>query len=144
MSNSMYLKTVAVVLMLFTNISKADFATPFTGINNKVGDISEAHGYVVALDPNTENCTHFLVIVMDDCMRHIVINATAKKNVVTQSLLGRPVIFKAKVIHRNENAQTKKMEIELEILSIQPLEEQKHPNQQTVPDPNSLPAGQRK
>jgi hypothetical protein len=120
-----YVTVLWAAILLFTNVSKADFATPFTEINNKVGDISEAHGYVAAKDPNAEDGTYFWVMVMDDCGRRVVINATAKKNVVTRSLLDKEVTIKAKVVSRKKNAKTQKMEIELEILSVRPLEEEK-------------------
>ena len=120
-------------ILFFTNVLEADFATPFVEVNNKVGDISEAHGYVVALSPNIEQCTHFLVIVTTDCEEHVVINATANRELITQSFLGKPVIIKAKVISRNENARTKKTEIELEILSVRPLEKQtRHDNKSKI------------
>jgi hypothetical protein len=105
-------------ILLFTNVLKADFATPFVEVNNKIGDISEASGYVISLDPNIEECTNFLVIVLNDCMEYVSIKATATKKLITQSLLGRPVIIKAKVINRYEDPKTKKVTIKLEILSV--------------------------
>lgn len=121
----LYVTIFSAAILLFTNVLEADFATPFVGINNKVGDISESYGYVVALDPNIGECTYFLVIVINDREQYVVINATAKKKLITQSLLGRQVIIKAKVVSRNEDSKTKKVEIKLEILSVRPLEKQK-------------------
>ena len=103
----------------------ADFATPFMEINNKVGDVSEAHGYVVALGDNVEECKYYLVIVGTDTMEHIVIKATADKNVVKESLVGRQAIIKAEVTARNEDTKTKRVVVQLKILSVRSSEEQK-------------------
>ena len=121
---SVYATIFLAAILLFTNVLEADFATPFVEVNNKVGDISEAYGYVVALSPNIEKCTHFLVIVIDDRMRPVGFYATAEKKLITQSLLGRPVIIKAKVVSREEY-RDKTKDIRLEILSVRPLEKQK-------------------
>ena len=96
----------------------ADFATPFVEINNKVGDVSEGHGYVVALGHKVESCKHFLVVVTTDCEEHIVLEATADNNVVKEPLLGRPVIIKAEVVDRKEDPKTKRATVKLKILSV--------------------------
>jgi len=103
----------------------ADFATPFMEINNKVGDVSEAHGYVVALGHKVEDCKHYLVIVTTDCMEHIVIKSTADKNVVKEPLLGRPAIIRAEVTDRKEDPKTKRVVVQLKILSVRSSEKQK-------------------
>ena len=77
-----YVTILLAAILLLTNVLEADFATPFVEVNNKVGDISEVYGYVIALSPNIEKCTHFLVIVTTDCMQHVVINATAKRGLI--------------------------------------------------------------
>ena len=72
-----YVTIFLVVTLLFNNVVEADFATPFMEISNKVGDISEAHGYVVSLNPDIEKSTRFLVIIGTDRKQHVVIKATA-------------------------------------------------------------------
>lgn len=120
-----YVTTFLAAILFFTNVSEADFATPFVEINNKVGDISEAHGYVVALSRNAEGCTSFLVIVATDEEQHVVINATARRKLITRAFIGRPVTIRAKIIKRSENSKNNKTEIELEILSVRPPGKQK-------------------
>ena len=112
-------------ILLIARGALADFATPFVEINNKVGDVSEAHGYVVALGHKVEECTYYLVIVTDDCMEHIVIESTADKNVVKEPLLGRPVIIRAEVTDRKEDPETKRVIVQLKILSVRSSEKQK-------------------
>jgi general secretion pathway protein G len=99
-------------------IAMADFATPFVEINNKVGDVSEAHGYVVALGHEVENCDYYLVVVTTDTREHVVLDATADKNVVKEALLGRPVLIKAKVVDRTQDPRTKRVLPKLHILSL--------------------------
>ena len=96
-------------------LALADYAAPFLEINNKIGDVSEAHGYVVAT--GHEDSTHFLVIVRTDTMEHIAIRATAGKDVVKESLLGRPVIIKAEVVDRKED-RDKRITVQLKLLSV--------------------------
>jgi len=116
-------RTVTTILILWVGlfggtIALADFATPFMEINNKVGDVSEAHGYVVALSHEVESCDHYLVVVTTDTMEHRVLDATADKNVVKEALLGRPVMIKAKVVDRTQDPQTKRVLPKLRILSV--------------------------
>jgi hypothetical protein len=93
----------------------ADFATPFADINNEVGDISEGHGYVVAL--GHENAKHFLVIVMTDTLEHVVVRATADEGVVKEPLLGRPAIIKAEVVDRRQDTDGR-VTVRLKVLSV--------------------------
>jgi hypothetical protein len=96
----------------------ADWATPFTDIHNQVGDVSTAHGYVVALS-HRENSKHYLVIVTTDTMEYVVIRATAEKNVVPPDFLGCQVIVEGKVTKRDEDEKTHQVTVELEILSVE-------------------------
>jgi len=102
----------------------ADFATPFVGIHNQVGDVSKARGYVVALS-NDENPSHYLVVVATDVETHVVIRATAAKNVVPPGLLGRPVIVEGKITKRDEDEKTRQVTVELEILSVERPEQKR-------------------
>ena len=52
-----YVTVFLAAILLYANILEADFAIPFE--ITKVGDISEAHGYVIAMDTNVEECTGF-------------------------------------------------------------------------------------
>ncbi len=106
-------------------LALTDFAVPLVEINNKVGNVAEIHGYVVALGHNVEDCKYYLVLVTNDRMEHIVISATADKNVVKESLLGRPVIIKAQVTDRKEDPKTKRVVVKLKILSIRSSKKQK-------------------
>jgi len=112
-----------VATLLIVRAGDADFATPFAGVNNEVGDVSEAHGYVVAMGPNVRDCKYYLVIVMTDCMEHVVMMATAEKGVVKESLLGRPVIVGAEVTGRKQDPKTKHVTVRLKILSLRPFGE---------------------
>ena len=111
--------------LLIVRDTLADVATPFMEINSKVGDVSEAHGYVVALGHKVEECRHYLVIVTDDCMEHIVVTSTADKNAVKEPLLGRPAIIRAEVTDRREDPKAKRVVVQLKILSVRSSEEQK-------------------
>lgn len=94
---------------------KADFATPFVGVNNEVGDISVTHARVVALGPNIEST--FLVIVMNDEIQPVVLWAKAKKGVIKESLLGREIRIKAVIT----KCGTESAKPEIEILQANPL-----------------------
>lgn len=107
--------------------SFADFATPFADIHNQVGDVSKAHGYVVALS-HRENSKHYLVIVRTDTMEYVVIRATAEKNVVPPDLLGCPVIVEGKTTKSEKNEKTGQVTVELEILSVDLPDRQKDTN----------------
>ena len=98
----------------------ADRATPFVETTRKVGDVSESYGYVVAQRPKVEECKHYLVIVGTDTMQHVVIRATAKKGMVKESLLGRPVMIKAEVTERKKDPKTERVTVQLKILSVKP------------------------
>ncbi|MDK1022235.1 MAG: hypothetical protein QGD90_11445 [Candidatus Hydrogenedentes bacterium] len=100
----------------------ADGPTPFVEINNKVGDISEEHGYVVALGHKVEDSEYYLVLVVTDTMQHVVINATAEKDVVKESLIGREVIIRAEVTESRLDPNTKQPVVKLRILSVRSLE----------------------
>jgi hypothetical protein len=106
---------------LFATPAFADWATPFVEINNKLGDVSESHAYVVALGADVETCDHYLVVVTTDCMEHIVIRATAEPGVVKESLLGRPVLVRGKVVERKEDSETGRVSVELQILEMKPI-----------------------
>jgi hypothetical protein len=93
----------------------ADFATPFVEINNRVGDVSTSHGYVMT--SGSEINPRFFVMVMSDTMQPVVLWATAKQGVVKESLLGREIVIKA-VVTKAGSRTTKP---ELEILSTKPL-----------------------
>lgn len=126
--NSAMMLMMAIMLsiafaLFVTPRAVADFATPFLQTADKVGDVSEEHGYVVALDLEMEDCKHYLVIVTNDNMQHIVIEATADKNVVKASLLGRQVTIKAQVAVREEDPDNKRVVLKLKILSVKPLKQ---------------------
>ena len=102
-------------VVCFISAARADFATPFVEINNKVGDVSTAHGYIVSL--GDENAKHFLVIVETDTAEYDTIRATAAAGIVPAQTLGRHVIVKAKVTDRREH-QDRRVTVELEILEV--------------------------
>lgn len=108
---------LVVTTLLVIGVARADFATPFVEIQNKVGDISEGHGYVVATS-NDKEPAGFLVIVLTDTMEHVVIRAKADPGTVKPSLLGRPVIVKAKITKRVEASGSKPPRVELKILNV--------------------------
>jgi hypothetical protein len=102
-----------------TQNARADFATPFIEINNNIGDVSDAYGYVVADDNNAAECSAFLVIARTDTMDYVVIKATANKGVVAESMIGRWVIIKAQVTNRQIDPKTNRIkEVLLKILSV--------------------------
>jgi hypothetical protein len=111
------IKAVAMVMMILSLASPAvhgDFATPFMEINNKVGDVSTAHCYIVAIS-HSFFPVH-LVIVDTDTSEHVVIKATVAREIVKTDLLGRPVIVKAQTV-----APTKSnYHTTLKILSMEP------------------------
>jgi hypothetical protein len=104
--------SMAWVILVGLAPCRADFATPFVGINNKVGDVGMTHGYVVIEGP-----ARFLVIVITDSMNHVVLRATAEKGVVKDSVLGREVRIKASVA----KAKTPGANPELKILAVEEL-----------------------
>jgi len=117
------IRTVTTIFILSVGLlggatAQADFATVFTEINNKVGDVSEAHGHVVALGHEVDSCHNYLVIVRTDTMQYVILNATADKSVVQGPLLGRPVMIKAKVVDQTQDQQTGRVLPTLRILSV--------------------------
>ena len=112
MRNYKMLLSMAWVILVGLAPCRADFATPFVEIHNKVGDVGMTHGYVVVEGP-----ARFLVIVMTDSMNHVVLRATAEKGVVKDSVLGREVRIKASVT----KAKTPNVNPELKILSVEGL-----------------------
>jgi hypothetical protein len=94
--------------------ARADWATPFAEINNKVGDVSEAHGYVVTTAENEDG--PFMVIVTTDTMQSVAILARADKSAVPVERIGRWSIIKAKVVKAPTGNQATDME--LQILSV--------------------------
>jgi hypothetical protein len=114
---------IGVAIVFYGRTTQADFATPFVEINNHVGDISEARGFVVARCNPVEECSHFIVIVSTDRLTFVTIGATAESDVVKNSLVGRPVIIKAEVIDDIENGKPKMYDQQLKILSVRAAEE---------------------
>ncbi len=106
-----------------SQIARADSATPFVEVNNQVGDVSEAHGWVVASGSKLEESDSFLVIVTTDTMKHVVIRATAEKGVIRESVLGRWVLVKAEVVERYGDPRTDPSKIKLKILAVETIEE---------------------
>ena len=109
--------------LLLTALSpcRADFATPFVEINNKMGDVSSAHGYVVAMGPEMDP-QYLWVIVRTDTFEHVVLRAAAKDGVVKESLLGRWVIIKAVITKAGVKTGAGRTRPELEILSVEPVQ----------------------
>lgn len=104
--------------VFFASRAVADFATPFRETTTKVGDVSEEGGYVVALGHEVADCNDYLVIVRNDNMQYVTIEATADKKVVKESLLGRPVIIKAQVTAREKDSNGMLVVLKLKILSV--------------------------
>jgi hypothetical protein len=68
--------------------------------------------------------SRFLVIVTTDTMGHVVLQATAKEEVVKESVLGREVRITARITKAG-SATTKP---ELEILHVEPLKSKVEPD----------------
>ena len=140
---SCFLKSTFFVILIFAGLffvsqsARADSTTPFLGINNQYGDISEARGFIVALSDDVENCKVFRVIVRTDKMELVMINAQADKGVVKESMVGREVFVKAKVALRVEKQDTEPY-IQLQILSVRPLKEKTSNDINTNKEPESI------
>jgi hypothetical protein len=123
------LKSILFVNLIFAGLffvnqkAIADLATPFVEVNNQVGDISEAHGWVVASGSTLEESDSFLVIVLTDTMDHVVLRAAAAKGLVREFVLGRWVLVKAEVAERYGDPRTDPSKIKLKILSVETIEE---------------------
>lgn len=111
-SKRLYSLLLLVCLLLGISPCNADFATPFAESHNKLGEVSTAGGYLVAMDSS-----RFLVLVGTDTLDHVVLNATAGKGVVGESLLGRVV----KITARITKAGSTGIRPELEILRVDPV-----------------------
>ena len=109
-------------IALCVGISLADFPTPFVEVNNQVGDVSQAHAFIVTLGPlASKTHEHYLVVVPTDFGEYVVIDAIAKKEIVKETLLGREIVLEAEVIERIEDSKTKHPKIKLKILSVVPI-----------------------
>ena len=93
---------------------KADFATSFVD-TGAVGEITEGRCWLAWTNGN-EKGDAFLVIVSTDTLQHMVLDATAKKGVIPESLWGRPIIVKAKIL-RMEYRSDGYLDMMLEVLS---------------------------
>lgn len=112
-TNSLGLMIAA--LLLLSSVASADFATPFVETKNKVGDISEGHGYVLAGE--SDDGPSFLVMVTSDTHQHLTILARAEKGIVPADLIGRPVVIKAEVVKAAEKLGNS-AGLELKILEV--------------------------
>jgi hypothetical protein len=90
------LGSMLATILLLSTAALADFATPFVETKNKVGDVSEGHGYVLAGD--SDDGPAFLVMVTSDTQQHLTILARAEKGIVPADLIGRPVVIRAEVV----------------------------------------------
>jgi hypothetical protein len=118
----LFMVSILAAAFFVQNSARADLATPFVEMNNQVGDISEAHGWVVTLGSKLEDSKYFYVIVNTDTMDQVVIGATAEKGVVKESLLGRWVIIKAQVTSLSDAPRLTHANIQLKILSVKSAE----------------------
>jgi hypothetical protein len=97
-------------LAMAWQVVRGDFATPFVEVNNKVGNVSEAHGYVLVPDGDDGP---FTVLVTTDTMQYVALAATAEKGVVPAELIGRWAIIKAEVVKAPANGQTVGMQLKI-------------------------------
>ncbi len=110
-------------LFFISQNARADFATPFVEMNNQVGDVSEAHGWVATTGSTLKEGDSYFVIVTTDTMKHVVIRAAAEMGVVRESVLGRWVLVKAEVAERYGDPRTDPSKIKLKILAVETIEE---------------------
>jgi hypothetical protein len=94
-------------------VGRADYATPFVETNNKVGDVAEVHGYVLASDRDDGP---LMVLVATDTMDYVAILAKADKGVVPPERMGRWSIIKAQVV--KAPTASKALGMELKILGV--------------------------
>lgn len=76
--------------------ARADFATPFIEINNKLGDVSEAQGWIVNFLDDT--APWYLIVVAGDTGQFYVLRAKAEPGIVPKELVGRSSIIKAEIV----------------------------------------------
>ncbi len=105
--------TLVIVTIMFAvaRQATADFATAFVE-TTKVGETSTEYGYIVSLGAEG---TNYLVIVMNDQMQHVVLQAVAKKGAVQDSEVGRHVLIQAEVLSKEINQNTKRPTVKLRI-----------------------------
>lgn len=108
-----YILITGVFLLNIIGVVKADFATPFVD-TAEVGEIATERCWLISAFQNA-----YLVVVATDTEEYIVLSAIAAEGVVDESLLGKPVILKAKVMEK-EIRTDGNMHMRLEILSVKP------------------------
>ncbi|MDD5596102.1 MAG: hypothetical protein PHY94_07680 [Candidatus Omnitrophica bacterium] len=108
-----YTLIASIFLLNIIGRINADIATPFVD-TGKVGEISEGYCWLIS-----ENKNDYLVIVHTDTAEFMVLSAIDTQGVVNESLLGKPVILKAKVL-KKEIRENEEPYILLEILSVKP------------------------
>ena len=101
---------VVMALVAGLHLARADMATPFVEINNKVGDVSESHGYVLANEGDDE---HFMVLVRNDSGQFLAIQATAEKGAVPTGAIGRFAVIKAEVTKASAKREVAGMQLKI-------------------------------
>jgi len=104
------------MLLLTSSLAMADFATPFVE-TTPVGGTSKEYGYLVSLGPTG---THFLVVVKNDQMEFLALHGFAEKGVVQDSMLGRRAVIQARVLKKEIDKSTNRVDVELKITRVWP------------------------
>ena len=94
---------------------EAYFATPFVDTGT-VGEITEGRCWL-AWTNGDEKEDAFLVVVFTDTLEYYVLHGTAKKGVVPESLWGRPIVIKAKILEKKHISDRDPPHVKLEVLS---------------------------
>ncbi|MBN9122135.1 MAG: hypothetical protein J0I06_23840 [Planctomycetes bacterium] len=110
------MRSFAIALLVvcagFTSVGRADAPTPFVDSPAfEVGKTYTEPGSIIHLEG-----ARYLVVVITDTHEYVVLRATAKKGVVPDDKLGRPVKIEAKLLARK--GKEKSTEENLEILSV--------------------------
>ncbi|MDP3041604.1 MAG: hypothetical protein Q8N62_02560 [Candidatus Omnitrophota bacterium] len=109
-----YIFIAGVFLLNIIGVVKADLATPFVD-TVEVGEISTGRCWLIS-----EYQNEYLVVVATDTSEFMILSAIAAEGVVDESLLGKPVILKAKVMEKKIRPDGK-LHMLLEILSVKPV-----------------------
>ncbi len=103
-------------LALTSSQAAADHATPFVE-TTPVGGTSKEYGSLVSLGPQG---THFLVIVMTDQLEFRVLRGVADKGVVKDSVLGKRAVIQARVLKKQRDEKSGRVNVELKITRVWP------------------------
>jgi len=103
------------------HVVQAYFFTPFLE-DVAEGETGTKRGWLVAFNPKG-GLESFIVLVMSDTVELVAMEAHAPPGVVTDAMLGKPVLITATVLKKAHDLSPEWTRVQLEILKVELLED---------------------